>query len=67
MTYKAPSPHQADMLAAIDSFEKQFDNLLRTVSTVDNDNGRRLSIARTNTEQGLMWLRKAVMKDDRED
>lgn len=66
MAYKEPTPHQKDMLDAIDAMERQADVLIREGSN-GGVNGRRISLARTNLEQGLMWLRKAVMKDDSED
>lgn len=66
MAYKEPSPHQKDMLDAIDSLERQCDYLIDEGSN-GGSNGRRISLARTNLEQGLMWLRKAIMKDDSED
>lgn len=65
MPNKKPTPHQGDMLDAIDVLENQVAHLLNEGST--GKNGRRLSLARTNVEQGLMWLRKAVMKADSED
>ena len=63
--YKDSTPHQKDMLDAIDAMERQAAHLVNEGRTIDN--GRRISLATTNLEQGFMWLRKAVMKADKED
>lgn len=63
--YKEPTPHQKDMLDAIDAMERQAAHLVNEGRTIDN--GRRISLATTNLEQGFMWLRKAAMKADKED
>lgn len=63
--YKEPSAHQKDMLDAIDALEDKFKHLVNEGKTMDNS--RRIAMAEANVEQGLMWLRKAVMKADKED
>lgn len=62
--YKEPNTHQKDMLDAIDGLE---DKCLKLLAEGKHDkNVRRHNLAANSIEEGFMWLRKAVMKNDDE-
>lgn len=62
--YKTPDDHQKDMLDAIDGLE---DKCLKLLAEGKHDkNVRRHNLAANSIEEGFMWLRKAVMKNDDE-
>ena len=62
--YKNPNDHQKDMLDAIDGLEDKVIKLL--IEGKHDKNKRRHDHAANSLEEGFMWLRKAVMKNDDE-
>ncbi len=62
--YKNPNDHRKDMLDAIDGLEDKVIKLL--IEGKHDKNKRRHDHAANSLEEGFMWLRKAVMKNDDE-
>nr|UVX62854.1 MAG: hypothetical protein [Bacteriophage sp.] len=65
MTFKTPTEEQKKALSAVDDTEKVLLDMCNSVGYL-HDSKRRAALAKTNLEQGFMWLRKAIMKSDGE-